>query len=304
MAVFFPDVSSWQAGLTLQPGTAAVIAKATEGTGFTDPSYAGFKAQAARIGAIFSAYHFLHQGNGAAQADHAFAVVGPGVPLMLDVEPLPYIGSRPTIADCQAFITRYRQLGGHLWATYFPRWYWQQVPGDLSSLGTALIASGYPPSGYSDADPNWFSYGRAVPAIWQYTNAQPYGGKLVDFNAYRGTPAELAALIRGGIPTMATVPPTIAHHFAGLDLSNDFTAGAPFTAEDAAIWADARAEAAYRTAVANGAKLDQLLARPAVPAVDVDALAAVIAPKLTAGATADELAHAFIMHLGADLAAG
>lgn len=50
----------------------------------------------------------------------------------------------------------------------------------------------------------------------------------------------------------------------------------------------------------------QLIARavPAAPVVDVVALAAALAPHLTAGATPDEVAAAVVKHLGADLANG
>jgi len=45
--IHFPDVSHYQAGLSLKPYPAA-IAKATQGTGYTDPSYASFKGRRAR----------------------------------------------------------------------------------------------------------------------------------------------------------------------------------------------------------------------------------------------------------------
>jgi Domain of unknown function (DUF1906) len=61
---------------------------------------------------------------------------------------------------------------------------------------------------------------------------------------------------------MAKVPDTIAHHFAGLDLTNDFTPGNDYTVEIAAIWGDARAEACYRLLVALTAKVDALAAKP------------------------------------------
>ena len=54
MTIFFPDISSYEAGLAIQPGTVAVIAKATEGTYYRDAQYANFKAQAAHVGAVFS----------------------------------------------------------------------------------------------------------------------------------------------------------------------------------------------------------------------------------------------------------
>ena len=160
MTVFFPDISSYEAGLTIQPGTVAVIAKATEGTYYRDAQYQNFKAQAAQVGAVFSAYHFLKAGNGAAQADYCHAMVG-NIPVMLDVETEG--NSKPTVADCLAFIARMRALGGRVWGVYFPRWYWEQVGGNLALLGVALVASGYP-GDYSDTDPDWKPYGGVAPA--------------------------------------------------------------------------------------------------------------------------------------------
>ncbi|MFD0639618.1 GH25 family lysozyme [Catenulispora yoronensis] len=117
MTVFFPDISSYEAGLTIQPGTVAVIAKATEGVYYRDAQYTNFKNQAARVGAIFCAYHFLKAGDGAAQAEYCHAMVG-STPVMLDVETEGT--SKPTVADCLDFIVRMRSLGGRVWGCYFP----------------------------------------------------------------------------------------------------------------------------------------------------------------------------------------
>lgn len=195
MTIFFPDISSYEYGLSIAPGTVAVIAKATEGTYYRDANYAGFKAQAAAVGAIFSAYHFLKAGGGAAQADYYHAWAG-AVPCMLDVETEG--ASKPTVLDCLAFINRLRDIGGRVWGAYFPAWYWEQVGGSLASLGVAVVSSNY--TAYSDTGPGWAPYGGAAPVIWQYTNAQSYGGQLVDFNAFKGTVAQLAALINGTTP--------------------------------------------------------------------------------------------------------
>ncbi|GAA2018845.1 hypothetical protein GCM10009839_13860 [Catenulispora yoronensis] len=226
MTVFFPDISSYEAGLTIQPGTVAVIAKATEGVYYRDAQYTNFKNQAARVGAIFCAYHFLKAGDGAAQAEYCHAMVG-STPVMLDVETEGT--SKPTVADCLDFIVRMRSLGGRVWGCYFPRWYWQQVGGNLAELGVAIVASGYP-GGYSDTDPNWNPYGGVAPLIWQYTDAQPYGGQHIDFNAYRGTPTQLADLINGTSPAAPEPPattPTEDDHmpaFATGEIPNDTAA--------------------------------------------------------------------------------
>jgi hypothetical protein len=84
--VYYPDGASFQSGISLA-GWLAFMAKATEGTSYRNPAYTAQRGEAARRGAHFGAYHFLHGGNAAAQADHAFQVVGRGVPLMVDWEP-------------------------------------------------------------------------------------------------------------------------------------------------------------------------------------------------------------------------
>jgi hypothetical protein len=244
MTIFFPDISSYEAGLTIQPGTVAVIAKATEGTYYRDAQYANFKAQAAHVGAVFSAYHFLKAGNGAGQADYCHAMVG-STPVMLDVETEGT--SKPTVADCADFISRMRALGGRVWGAYFPQWYWQQVGGNLASLGVAVVASNY--TTYSDTGPGWTPYGGVSPALWQYTDKQPYGGQTMDFNAFRGSVAQLAALINGTTtPTPNTggpvpnIPASIAQNIP--DVAAQFPPNGTFDTDTAVIWADARAAAA------------------------------------------------------------
>jgi hypothetical protein len=122
---------------------------------------------------------------------------------MVDVERS--LNSNPTVWDCEQFVERFHELGGEVWGMYFPRWYLDEVGGDfgrLRELGVALIASDF--SGYSDSGAGWDAYGGVAPMtpeVWQYTNQQPYGGKLVDFNAFRGTLPELRSLIMGDTMT-------------------------------------------------------------------------------------------------------
>jgi hypothetical protein len=304
--LFFPDISSYEAGLTIQPGTVAVIAKATEGTNYRDAQYANFKSQAARVGAVFSAYHFLRTGNGAAQADYCHAMVG-DTPVMLDVETEG--SSKPTVADCLAFITRMHALGGRVWGAYFPRWYWEQVGGNLGSLGVAIVASGYP-GRYSDTDANWKPYGGATPLIWQYTNAQAYGGQHVDFNAFRGTADQLATLINGtptptGGTVMPNIPPSIGQKWP--EIAADFPANATYDDDSALIWADGGARAAALYAKQARDAITALAAKVQAPTqVDVKALASALAPLLaqTPAPTADQIATAVVSHLATALAKG
>lgn len=195
-AIFFPDISNFQAGMTLAKGTVAVIAKASEGSTFTDGTYAGFKAQAARIGAVFSAYHFLW-GSSDAEVRHCHSIVGK-TPLMIDAE---NTHVKNTISMIVAFAKAYRKLGGIVWGVYLPKWYWQGTLGSpslapLKAAGLELISSNY--TSYSDSGPGWAAYGGMSPVQWQYTSSLRYAGRRVDFNAFKGTVGQLKKLWTGG----------------------------------------------------------------------------------------------------------
>ena len=112
--------------------------------------------------------------------------------------------------------------------------------------------------------------------------------------------AQIAGAPIPGGSTVANFPQpdvTAMAAAAGVNLAGKFTAGQDVDGDHCAFYADVRAEIAVQL-------LQKLLARSAAPVVDVDALAAAIAPHLTAAATADQIAHAVVMHLGADLQAG
>lgn len=226
MTIFGPDISNNNGALTLATGTPFVLAKSSESTNYHDPTYAGFKFQAARIGALFSAYHFLHAGSAAAQARYAYGIVGK-TPLMLDVELTG--SSKPQLSDVTAFIDEYRAYGGNIWAAYIPHWYWQGDMGSpsltpVSSRHVALISSSY--TSYSDSGVGWNAYGGVSPALWQYTDSQAYSGKHVDFNAYKGTKAQLAALM--GATSTADNGGIIVSTEQDTDMHIDIRPGQPY----------------------------------------------------------------------------
>lgn len=213
MTIFYPDVSGYQGNIDLA-GVPAACAKATEGSGYASPWYAAQEAEAARSGAFFFAYHFLHAGNGAAQAAWCHSHAG-GVPLMLDFEPA--AGSAPKLADAVEFIRAYRKLGGTCWLAYLPHWYWQQLGspdlGPLRELGMLLVSSAYAAGGYAgDHASGWQPYGGMSPVIWQYTASQALHGERVDFNAYRGTLEQLRSLVTTGHPDAGPMMPASVLH--------------------------------------------------------------------------------------------
>jgi peptidoglycan hydrolase-like protein with peptidoglycan-binding domain len=208
MTIFYPDVSDYQAGISFS-GCVIAMVKATENNNYTNPDYAAAKGRAAKAGAYFCAYHFLHAGNGAGQASYAHGRVGSGVPLMIDCEPTynanGTIASAPQISDAVDFINEYRALGGTVHLLYLPHWYWQGNLGEASlspviDLGMLLVSSDY--TGYSNTGPGWAAYGGMTPVIWQYTSTASLNGVTnVDMNAYKGTLADFQAQVSTGAQT-------------------------------------------------------------------------------------------------------
>lgn len=228
----FPDVSQFQHAVGLK-GAPAVIARATEGDWLTDPDFTGYQIQAGGLGIPLAAYAFLEDGSPSrAQAEHCHAVVGK-VPLMVDLEPIfkpsstgQRLGSaqqdledhgvsvaaasfvsRPGLDKALAFVDHFRSLGGVCHLLYFPMWYWETLGRPslqpVAARGLALVSSVYPPGGYTPDGPGWDGYGGMHPQVWQYTSTGHLNGVVCDWNAYRGTVADLRSLMLTGKPAAA-----------------------------------------------------------------------------------------------------
>lgn len=94
--------------------------KATEGTGFTDPDFAGNRRAATRAGIDVAGYHYFQLcSDGAAQAEHFLAVLGEAksaVPPALDLELQGSCADPPPAADLlvqvRAFLRRVDRATG------------------------------------------------------------------------------------------------------------------------------------------------------------------------------------------------
>lgn len=133
---------------------------------------------------------------------------------MLDVEPFPELvqaGVKPRWSDVETFLDLWGQPG---LAVYLPRWAWDQLGQPslmpLKDAGAVLVSSNYGPNQAlapaplytvrgGDGGPGWQQYGGVAPAIWQYGSRAKVPGcsGSTDVNAYRGTVAQLAALLQG-----------------------------------------------------------------------------------------------------------
>jgi len=186
--ITYHDVSHFQGAYV---PTGPTCAKATEGTTFVDPEYAGIKRRTLAGGWPFLAYHWLHGNNVLSQVDFVINTIGRGQPLMLDVE---RGGFNPTLANVYQFADAFRRAGSRVTLAYIPRWYWQEWGSPsltgLTDRGIGLVSSYY--TTYSDTGPGWDPYGGVYPVIWQFTDTP------LDTNAFRGTQDELAHLWRNG----------------------------------------------------------------------------------------------------------
>lgn len=200
MTIFYPDISGYDAGISLA-GMVAVVVKATEGTTYTNPDFDRVRQDASSRGLPWAGYHFLHHNSSpAAQAQHFHAVAG-NAPCMLDVETATD-GTKAIVPDALNFASALAGMGGRVVLVYLPHWYWQSIGSPdlrpLAAAGMGLVSSNYPTGGYSDTGPGWAPYGGVTPVVWQYTDAHPLNGFKVDMNAFRGTVDDFRRLLDGG----------------------------------------------------------------------------------------------------------
>lgn len=200
MTIFFPDISGHQAGISLK-GALAVSIKITEGTTYVNPDWRRARSDAESHGAFVFGYHFLHPGNGAAQARAYRAQTT--MPCMVDAERTST--GDPRISDITDFVDELRSLGGRVHFLYLPHWYWQDIGspdlGPIRARNLYTWSSAYTSYTDSDSGMGWEPYGGNTPAVWQYTDRLSFNGFSVDFSAYRGRyagkqdPASVAACL-------------------------------------------------------------------------------------------------------------
>lgn len=194
-------------------GITFVILKATEGAAFNDSEFAANLAEARAAGLLVAAYHYQRPDPVARQVANIRDSVPLDVPVVLDVE-----AGSGSVALTRELVAALRTAGYRVPLTYLPRWYWQQI-GSPSLTGLPpLWSSRYPdkvvgtiadewddvPSSY------WHGYGGLNVAVLQFTSvARIAGHHPIDANAYRGTHAQLAALLGGATPSEEDDMPTL-----------------------------------------------------------------------------------------------
>lgn len=216
MTIFGWDMSHFDS-----PGIGSAVAEGIEfithkaGGDQDDPEISAWWSGVRTLGqdVLLGAYWVLLPGSPEARADRFLDRLDGqcpgwrGRPFMLQVDCERWNGDPNTVpskAEIKAFCDRLVQRVPTLRPiVYAPKW----VYGDsLSGLGYPLWASSYvTASGFfrtiypGDGSSHWADYSGQTPAILQYSSSATIGGQTFsDANAYRGTLAQLKALVAPG----------------------------------------------------------------------------------------------------------
>lgn len=329
MTIFGTDISSFQGGLNVaRLPDQYVLMKCTEDIGYVDADYPGWLAAAKASGKLPVAYHFIGPSDPAKQAAHLAAhIIDRSVPVMVDFEDEGAF--HPTLTQLLALDDAIAAAELNVRLNYFPKWKWGNLGSPsltgLTQRGIGLVSSAYPnlavapagqvyDAGGGDNGSGWAAYGGVTPRLWQFSDRVADGGQQVDMNAFRGSIDQLSAFLRSTVPTISggtdmsyTVEAGWQRDYPDVAaaMQQHIPVGTVLDVDHASGYSAMRSfVAAERTGMIEQ-KLDLVLARiGAPPAIDVNALAAALAPHLAAGATADQLAAAVMHHLSTDAANG
>ncbi|MCT2582954.1 GH25 family lysozyme [Actinophytocola gossypii] len=203
-----PNGAAIDWGQVAGAGYRSVSIKASEGTYYTNPYYAGDRAGAAAAGMYTFAYHFAipNWSNGTEQADYfldraAYRQDGDTLPPALDVEANPYVGDDGTdacygLSDAQMvawirdFLAEVKRRTGVDAIIYTSASWWRDCTGGTSAFaGHPLWVASY--ASTPTMPPGWPDY-----TMWQYTNQGSVPGiaAATDLNYISGGEATLSAL--------------------------------------------------------------------------------------------------------------
>ena len=205
--VYGVDVSGYQGSsinwsAVHNAGRVFAFAKASEGTGFTDSSFAHNWPGMRSAGVLRGAYHFFRPGtDGVAQADHFVDVINANgglaagdLPPVADVEVSDNMSAQTVISRLHAFLDRVQARTGRVPLIYTANFFWGSYLGNPNFTGYPLWVANYGPS--CPYLPNaWGDW-----QFWQYSDNASVSGIPggVDGDEFNGTLADLQAWAGGG----------------------------------------------------------------------------------------------------------
>ncbi|MER5635599.1 lysozyme [Kitasatospora sp. NPDC002227] len=202
------DVSSWQGSVNwsaqASAGSRFAYVKATEGTGYTNPSFAQQYNGSYNAGLIRGAYHFALPNNssGATQANYfvghggGWSADGKTLPPALDIEYNPYgatcygLSQSSMVSWIRDFSNTVHSRTGRYPVIYTTTDWWTTCTGNNGGFGTTnpLWIARY--SSSVGTLPNGWSY----QTIWQYADSGTLAG---DQNYFNGAYDRVQALANG-----------------------------------------------------------------------------------------------------------
>lgn len=189
------DLSHWQSVTDWQPvraaGIAGVILKATQGSGWTDPTFLSRALAAKAAGLLVGAYHFLDATNPSAQATHFLSTAGSLPLLALDIEENGLSTGTVTVEQAAEVAMMIAARRGRAPLIYIGRSGPDGRGTGLPNPVLARCALWLPCYGNRPALPSgWSSF-----ALWQYTDESHVPGIAgpVDRSRWTGSEDELRA---------------------------------------------------------------------------------------------------------------
>jgi GH25 family lysozyme M1 (1,4-beta-N-acetylmuramidase) len=212
------DISHYQGTITWSKVKAAgkqfAFMKATEGSSYSDPTYAKNAAGAQAVGIYHGAYHFARPSVGSAATQASYYVSKAGgktafqtagmLPPVLDLEATGGLSDSKLRTWTANWLSTVEKLTGRTPIVYCSPSFWESNLGNSTAfhhypLWIAHYTTGSPrvPGGW----PRW--------TFWQNTSSGKVSGIAgnVDLNKFSGTSAQLAALALSGGGSTAPVPP-------------------------------------------------------------------------------------------------
>ncbi|WP_129659760.1 GH25 family lysozyme [Rothia uropygialis] len=203
------DVSGWQPNVNWNSeyanGARFAYIKASEGTGYTSPTFSSQYTGASNAGMYRGGYHFAlpSQSSGAAQADYfvnnggGWTADGRTMPGMLDIEFNPYSSLGNTCYNMSqgqmnswitSFTEQYKNRTGRYPVIYTNYSWWVSCTGNTNQFNSMPLDISYYSSTAGPMPAGWSTYD-----IWQYSASGPYSG---DSNVFNGNAAGLSDLVR------------------------------------------------------------------------------------------------------------
>uniref|UniRef100_A0A7S1AKY3 Lysozyme n=1 Tax=Noctiluca scintillans TaxID=2966 RepID=A0A7S1AKY3_NOCSC len=178
------DVSHYQGTINWNSvkssGVSFAMAKATEGTSYTDPMFNTNWNGMHSAGLVRGAYHFARPGSDAVtQADHFVNTVnnaggitsGNTLQLVLDLETTDGLGSAAVLSWVEAFMARVKSLTGRPGIIYTGYYFWNDDVRGSSCLDAPLWIAAY--SSSPSIPSPWGGVGWA---FWQYSDSGSVSG--------------------------------------------------------------------------------------------------------------------------------